>query len=76
MEEDALRALREDGGSEEEIEKAMGRVREVYERAIANFPPGDQKRHWRRYIFLWLYYAVFEEIEAQVSETIGELVQY
>jgi hypothetical protein len=67
-----LRALREEGGSEEEVEKATGRVREVYERAIANFPPGDEKRHWRRYIFLWLYYAVFEESEAQVCATIGD----
>ena len=67
-----MRALREEGGSEEEVEKATGRVREVYERAIANFPPGDEKRHWRRYIFLWLYYAVFEECEAQVCATIGD----
>jgi len=70
-----LRALREDGESEEEIEKATERVREVYERAIANIPPGDEKRHWRRYIFLWLYYAVFEEIEVQVCALVGGLVR-
>ena len=44
----------------------MGRVREVYERAVAQVPPGGEKRHWRRYIFLWLNYAIFEEIETKV----------
>ena len=38
-------------------------VREVYERAVAQVPPTtDQKDHWRRYIYLWIYYAVFEEM--------------
>ncbi|CAB1342751.1 unnamed protein product [Coregonus sp. 'balchen'] len=27
-------------------------AREVYERAIANIPPIQEKRHWRRYIYL------------------------
>jgi crooked neck len=66
LEEDALRALREDGEDEDEIEKAIGRVREVYERAVANKPLANEKRLWRRYIFLWLYYAVFEESETKV----------
>lgn len=39
-------------------------VRELYERAIANVPPGEEKRLWRRYIYLWIYYAVFEELVA------------
>jgi crooked neck len=62
-----LKLLREEGeanGGEEDI--AIGRVREVYERAVANQPPGMEKRHWRRYIFLWLDYALFEEIETKV----------
>jgi crooked neck len=37
-------------------------IREVYERAIANIPPAEEKRLWRRYIYLWIYYAVFEEL--------------
>lgn len=41
----------------------VGRIREVYERAIANKPPVMQKRFWRRYIYLWLYYALFEELQ-------------
>ena len=41
-------------------------VREVYERAIANVPPIQEKRHWKRYIYLWLNYALYEELEAKV----------
>ena len=39
-------------------------IRETYERAIANVPPSKEKRFWRRYIYLWINYAVYEEIEA------------
>ena len=44
----------------------MNRVREWYERAVAQVTPGGEKRHWRRYIFLWLFYALFEETETKV----------
>ena len=41
-----------------------GKVREVYERAIANVPPSmEDKQHWRRYIYLWIYYALYEEMQ-------------
>ncbi|WWC65224.1 pre-mRNA-splicing factor CLF1 [Kwoniella dejecticola CBS 10117] len=60
LEEDAYRADKEDG---EEVEPT--RVREVYERAVANVPPALEKRYWRRYIYLWLQYAAFEEIETK-----------
>jgi crooked neck len=46
------------------LEESSGntdRVRDVYERAIAQIPPTQEKRHWRRYIYLWLFYAVYEE---------------
>jgi len=39
-------------------------IRETYERAIANVPPTREKRFWRRYIYLWVNYAVYEELEA------------
>ncbi|KAI4467734.1 pre-mrna splicing factor [Holotrichia oblita] len=39
-------------------------VRETYERAIANVPPTKNKQFWRRYIYLWINYALFEELEA------------
>jgi crooked neck len=40
------------------------RVRELYERAVANVPPGLEKRYWRRYVYLWVKYAVWEELKA------------
>uniref|UniRef100_A0A3Q3EEX4 Crooked neck pre-mRNA splicing factor 1 n=1 Tax=Labrus bergylta TaxID=56723 RepID=A0A3Q3EEX4_9LABR len=40
-------------------------VREVYERAIANIPPIQEKRHWKRYIYLWINYALYEELEVK-----------
>lgn len=46
------------------LEESAGdtsRVRDVYERAIAQIPPSQEKRHWRRYLYLWLFYAVYEE---------------
>lgn len=45
LEEDAFRADKEDV---EDVEPT--RVREVYERAVANIPPATEKRYWRRYI--------------------------
>ena len=47
----------------EEIAGDPDRVRAVYERAIAQIPPTQEKRHWRRYIYLWINYALYEEIE-------------
>lgn len=49
------------------LEEATGnaeRIREVYERAVANVPPGSEKRYWQRYIYLWIKYALFEELDA------------
>ncbi|KAK9915014.1 hypothetical protein WJX75_003619 [Coccomyxa subellipsoidea] len=50
------------------LEESAGqpdRVREVYERAIANVPPAAEKRYWQRYIYLWINYALWEELEAE-----------
>lgn len=41
------------------------RVRDCYERAIACVPPVEEKRYWRRYIYLWIKYALFEELDVQ-----------
>ena len=56
--------LEEEHLSDEHDEPSLSRVRDVYERAIANVPPAPDKRLWRRYIYLWLRYAVFEELVA------------
>ncbi|RMZ79181.1 hypothetical protein DV738_g3444, partial [Chaetothyriales sp. CBS 135597] len=50
-----LAKLEESGGSVE-------RVRDVYERAIAQVPQSAEKRAWRRYIYLWIFYALWEEM--------------
>ena len=58
------------GGEEEEegvqVAAAVRRddilaaTREKYERAISNVPPIMEKKYWRRYIYLWIKYALFE----------------
>lgn len=50
-----------------EEEKNVELVRDTYERAIANVPPSKEKSFWRRYIYLWIKYAFFEELDARDS---------
>ena len=52
----------------EESSRDADRVRDVYERAVAQVPPTQEKRHWRRYIYLWIFYAIWEEMEGQDAE--------
>jgi crooked neck len=75
LEEDAYRSLVSTGGALDspEVSTARARVRDVYERAVANVPPSTEKRHWRRYIFLWLCYALFEEVETLDYERTREV---
>lgn len=43
----------------------VARTREVYERAVSQVPPARiEKRFWKRYIYLWINYAIFEELDA------------
>ena len=49
----------------EEISGDEDRIRDVYERAISQIPPTQEKRHWRRYIYLWIDYALWEELKAE-----------
>ena len=49
------------------------RVRDVYERAIAQVPPSQEKRHWRRYIYLWIFYALYEELQARDPARAGQV---
>ncbi|KAL9630702.1 MAG: hypothetical protein Q9164_006285 [Protoblastenia rupestris] len=44
------------------------RTRDVYERAVAHLPPTQEKRHWRRYIYLWIFYALWEEMDNKDPE--------
>jgi crooked neck len=58
-------------------------TRETYERAIANVPPANDKNFWRRYIYLWINYALYEELETediertrQIYKTLLELIPH
>lgn len=68
LEEDSYRALAEQGAPASMLDAARDKVREVYERAIAQAPPASEKRLWRRYIYLYLRYALFEEIDTRDLE--------
>ena len=60
------------------LEETLGnidRVRDVYERAIAQIPPTHEKRHWRRYIYLWIFYAIWEEIDNHDAERARQIYQ-
>ncbi|CAG0911091.1 unnamed protein product, partial [Cyprideis torosa] len=37
-------------------------IRASYEKAIKSIPPRNDKSCWRRYIYLWINYAVLEEL--------------
>lgn len=53
------------------LEESAGdveRCREVYERAIAAVPPAPEKRYWQRYVYIWIKYALFEELDAEDIE--------
>lgn len=44
-------------------------IREVFEKAIAQVPPSTtEKLHWKRYIYIWLFYSTFEETVAKNRE--------
>lgn len=60
----------------EESEDAE-QIRIIYERAVANIPPSmTEKRLWRRYIYLWIYYAIFEELKVKNIERAREVYQF
>jgi crooked neck len=51
-------------------------VREIYERAVAQVPPTNtNKDHWKRYIYLWIYYATYEEIANKDLGRAAEIYQ-
>ena len=49
------------------LEESLGikeRIREVCERAIANVPLVEETWFWQRYIYPWISYALYEELDA------------
>ncbi|KAM3716772.1 Crooked neck-like protein [Dirofilaria immitis] len=53
---DYIRLLRNEKIDPEEME-------DTFERAIANVPIQPEKRYWRRYIYLWINYALYQELD-------------
>lgn len=49
----------------EESNGDHARIRDTYKRAVVNTPPPEDKRFWRRYVYLWLGLAVWEELTAE-----------
>uniref|UniRef100_A0A1X7VRQ6 Pre-mRNA-splicing factor Syf1/CRNKL1-like C-terminal HAT-repeats domain-containing protein n=1 Tax=Amphimedon queenslandica TaxID=400682 RepID=A0A1X7VRQ6_AMPQE len=47
-----------------ESNASLESTRDLYERAIANVPPLQEKTYWQRYIYLWINYALYEELIA------------
>lgn len=45
-----------------DYERAVERTRKVFRRATAQKPLVEEKRYWRRYIYLWIKHALFEEL--------------
>ena len=56
----------------EESSGNIDKTRDVYERAISNLPPIQDKKYWKRYIYLWINYAIFEEEIASISNSTNE----
>lgn len=57
----------------EENSGSVEQAREVYERAVTAVPPAAEKRYWQRYIYLWIRYALFEELVAKDVERTREV---
>lgn len=58
-----------------ESEGSVEVTREIFERAIANVPPVKEKRYWRRYIYLWINYALYEELDVEDIERTRQVYQ-
>ncbi|UKK02034.2 RNA processing protein [Theileria orientalis] len=48
---------------EDKVEGQKLRICELYERAISNIPKDKNRKLWRRYSYLWIYYAIFSELQ-------------
>ena len=50
-------------------------ARATCEEAIKNLPLIQEKRYWRRYLYLWYSYALFEELEAHDMERTAQVFE-
>ncbi|RMZ88557.1 hypothetical protein DV736_g4210, partial [Chaetothyriales sp. CBS 134916] len=59
----------------EETNGDAERIRDVYERAIGQVPQSSEKRVWRRYIYLWIFYALWEEMVGNDTDRARQIYQ-
>lgn len=57
--------LEESNMNQMNSKRSIHRIRDLYERSISIIPLVDQKKYWKRYIYLWINYAIFEELYAE-----------
>jgi hypothetical protein len=50
-------------------------VRVVYDWAVDNLPPTQEKQQWKRYIYLWIAYAPFEEMQMKDLDRASQVYQ-
>ena len=63
-----------------QLEQSMPKVnsssiRALFERGIAAVPKVASKRQWKRYIYLWIYFAVWEELDMAAYERVKALYE-
>jgi crooked neck len=52
------------------------RVRETFEQAVSHVPPyPNDKDPWRRYIYIWIFYAVYEELTCHDKDRAAQVYQ-
>lgn len=52
-------------------------TRDLYERAVANVPKNRaNKDPWRRYVYLWIYYATYEEVVKKDKKRAFEVYEF
>ena len=50
-----------------------GKVRELFERAVAAVPLVTEKKYWKRYIYIWINWLLFEEINMKDMQRTRDL---
>eukprot|EP01025_Chloroclados_australasicus_P053227 TRINITY_DN6247_c0_g1_i1.p1 TRINITY_DN6247_c0_g1~~TRINITY_DN6247_c0_g1_i1.p1 ORF type:complete len:429 (+),score=91.06 TRINITY_DN6247_c0_g1_i1:147-1433(+) len=53
----------------------VDQTRESYQKAVQSQPPGYEKHLWQRYIYLWIYWALYEELEVKDIEAARKVYQ-
>lgn len=50
-----------------ELDYTIDERRKAFENAVSNTPIQSEKSYWKRYIFLWIKYAIFEELNGEIQ---------